>query len=93
MVVVGVGVRPVTDYIHGIATNEDGSVPVDAFLRAADDVWAAGDIASFPDWRTGVPIRVEHWRLAPPFAGVRAVLLARGRTRIMKKVKDSARAV
>ena len=64
LVVVGVGVEPVTDYIEGVELNEDGSVPVDEHMRAADNLYAAGDIASFPDPRTGDPLRIEHWRLA-----------------------------
>ncbi len=72
LVVVGIGVRPATDFLHGIECAEDGGVIVDEHLRArlADDaaadgsLYAAGDIARFPDWRTGKPTRIEHWRLA-----------------------------
>ena len=64
LAVVGVGVRPATDYLQGLDLHDDGSVPVDANLRAAEDVYAAGDVARFPDWRTGEPVRIEHWRLA-----------------------------
>jgi NADPH-dependent 2,4-dienoyl-CoA reductase/sulfur reductase-like enzyme/nitrite reductase/ring-hydroxylating ferredoxin subunit len=64
LVVVGVGVRPATGFLKGLDVGDDGSVPVDAQLRAAEGVFAAGDIARFPDWRTGAPIRIEHWRLA-----------------------------
>ena len=64
LVIVGVGVQPVTDYIEGLDLNKDGSVPVDSHMRAADNLYAAGDIASFPSPQTGDPIRVEHWRLA-----------------------------
>ena len=64
LVLVGVGVAPATDMLRGVDLNEDGSVTVDARLRVADGVYAAGDIARFPDWRTGEPIRIEHWRLA-----------------------------
>ncbi len=64
LVVVGVGVAPVTDFLDELKLNDDGSIPVNRRLQAAESVFAAGDIASFPDWRDGVPIRIEHWRLA-----------------------------
>jgi NADPH-dependent 2,4-dienoyl-CoA reductase/sulfur reductase-like enzyme/nitrite reductase/ring-hydroxylating ferredoxin subunit len=72
LAVVGVGVRPATDYLKGIEANADGSITVDAHLQAAEDVYAAGDIARFPDWRTGEPIRIEHWRLAQQHGRVAA---------------------
>ncbi len=64
MVVVGIGIRPATDFIEGVEKADDGSILVDETLKAADGVYAAGDIARFPYWLTGHPIRVEHWRLA-----------------------------
>ncbi|HEY4174440.1 MAG TPA: FAD-dependent oxidoreductase, partial [Rhodopila sp.] len=64
LVVIGFGVHPVTDYLQGVALNKDGSVSVDATLKAADGLYAAGDIASFPLQGDGTPIRVEHWRVA-----------------------------
>ncbi len=64
LVLMGVGVAPATGMLKGVELNEDGSVTVDAHLCVADGVYAAGDIARFPDWRTGEPIRIEHWRLA-----------------------------
>jgi NADPH-dependent 2,4-dienoyl-CoA reductase/sulfur reductase-like enzyme/nitrite reductase/ring-hydroxylating ferredoxin subunit len=66
LVVVGVGVEPVTDYLRHVDVNEDGSLSVDEHLavRGSEDVFAAGDVARFLDWRTGTPIRIEHWRLA-----------------------------
>ena len=61
LVVAGLGVEPATAFLHGaLDLAEDGSVPVDAHLRtSADDVWAAGDIASYPDRILG-RTRVEH---------------------------------
>lgn len=64
LVVTGVGVRPRTDSIEGVELEDDGSVLVDEMLRVRDGVYAAGDIATFPDWRTGEPTRIEHWRTA-----------------------------
>jgi NADPH-dependent 2,4-dienoyl-CoA reductase/sulfur reductase-like enzyme/nitrite reductase/ring-hydroxylating ferredoxin subunit len=64
MVVVGAGVRPVTHFLEGVTLAEDGSVVVDSCLRAAEGLYAAGDIASFPDRRTGQSVRIEHWRTA-----------------------------
>ncbi|GAB2852642.1 FAD-dependent oxidoreductase [Hymenobacter ruber] len=64
-VVLGVGVRPATDFLKDVfALEKDGSVPVDAQLRAAKNVYAAGDIARFPLATAGAPTRIEHWRLA-----------------------------
>lgn len=64
LVIAGVGVKPATEMLRGVPLNPDGSVTVDERLRVADGLYAAGDIARFPDWRTGELIRIEHWRLA-----------------------------
>jgi NADPH-dependent 2,4-dienoyl-CoA reductase/sulfur reductase-like enzyme len=64
MVVAGVGVHPATGFLEGVGLDDDGGVIVDAQLRAAEDLYAAGDIASYPDSRTGERVRIEHWRTA-----------------------------
>ena len=65
LVVVGIGVQPATEFLQGVELHpKDQSVQVDEYLQAADGLYAAGDIARFPDWHTGEHIRVEHWRLA-----------------------------
>jgi NADPH-dependent 2,4-dienoyl-CoA reductase/sulfur reductase-like enzyme/nitrite reductase/ring-hydroxylating ferredoxin subunit len=64
MVVAGVGVRPATGFLEGVPLASDGGVIVDSHLRAADGLYAAGDIASFPEPRTGRRARIEHWRTA-----------------------------
>jgi NADPH-dependent 2,4-dienoyl-CoA reductase/sulfur reductase-like enzyme/nitrite reductase/ring-hydroxylating ferredoxin subunit len=64
MVVVGVGVRPVTHFVEGVELDEAGAVVVDSRMCAADSIFAAGDIVNFVDPRTGERTRIEHWRTA-----------------------------
>ena len=64
LVVVGVGVRPVTEFLHGAHVDDDGGLPVDDRLRLSEGVWAAGDVARYRDAHTGRDQRIEHWRLA-----------------------------
>jgi NADPH-dependent 2,4-dienoyl-CoA reductase/sulfur reductase-like enzyme/nitrite reductase/ring-hydroxylating ferredoxin subunit len=61
---VAIGVEPATDMLRGVRRRDDGSVMVDQYLSLGNDVYAAGDIATFPDPRGGKPARIEHWRLA-----------------------------
>eukprot|EP00916_Digyalum_oweni_P015507 GHVL01025444.1.p1 GENE.GHVL01025444.1~~GHVL01025444.1.p1 ORF type:complete len:600 (+),score=133.23 GHVL01025444.1:43-1842(+) len=65
-VVLGVGSIPNTDYIQGIKMEKDKSIPVDVFMRSRENpnVYAAGDVATFPYFRTAEQIRVEHWDVA-----------------------------
>lgn len=64
LVLVGIGVKPATEMLTGAPLNADGSVTVDAYLSFGEGLYAAGDVARFPDWRTGELIRIEHWQLA-----------------------------
>jgi NADPH-dependent 2,4-dienoyl-CoA reductase/sulfur reductase-like enzyme/nitrite reductase/ring-hydroxylating ferredoxin subunit len=64
LVVIGVGVRPATDFLEGVELHEDGGVFVDRHMRAAGGVYAAGDIAYFPSSSAGERQRIEHWRTA-----------------------------
>lgn len=63
--VLGVGVSPSTGFLENtLELNEDGGIAVDEQLRAEEDIYAAGDVASFPYWGSGEEVRIEHWRLA-----------------------------
>jgi NADPH-dependent 2,4-dienoyl-CoA reductase/sulfur reductase-like enzyme/nitrite reductase/ring-hydroxylating ferredoxin subunit len=65
MVIVGVGIDPATGICDGMKLHPaDGSVVVDAYLQAVEGVFAAGDVARFPDARSDKAVRIEHWRLA-----------------------------
>jgi NAD(P)H-nitrite reductase large subunit len=64
LVVIGGGIRPATDMLRGVTRREDGGLLVDRHLRAADKLFAAGDVAAFPLYGNSAPIRVEHWRVA-----------------------------
>jgi len=72
LVVVGLGVKPATEILQGVKLNADGSVSTDRQLRVTEGLYAAGDVARFPDWRTGSSIRIEHWRLAEQHGRVAA---------------------
>jgi apoptosis-inducing factor 3 len=62
LVVMGVGVKPRTDLADAAGLPVGNGVIVDEELRAAPDIWAAGDIARYP-WDSGL-VRIEHWQVA-----------------------------
>ncbi|MBI4965952.1 MAG: FAD-dependent oxidoreductase [Desulfomonile tiedjei] len=64
LVVVGIGVKPATEFLRGIDLLSDGSLKVDEYFRAGADVYAAGDVATFPEHYSGRELRIEHWRTA-----------------------------
>lgn len=64
VIVVGVGVRPSIDWLRDSGLTFDNGILADATLRAADNVFVAGDVVRWPNARFGTVMRTEHWTSA-----------------------------
>jgi NADPH-dependent 2,4-dienoyl-CoA reductase/sulfur reductase-like enzyme len=62
MVVAGIGVRPVTGFLQGSGVEVDDGVIVNEYLETnVPGIFAAGDVANYPDLIFKKRRRVEHW--------------------------------
>ncbi|GGP55142.1 NAD(P)/FAD-dependent oxidoreductase [Saccharothrix coeruleofusca] len=79
-VLVAIGSRPAVDWLRSSGLDLADGVVCDRFCRAAPGVYAAGDVASWPNPRFGRRMRVEHRGNAGEQGQAAAVNLLHGDT-------------
>jgi len=74
-VLLGIGVKPQTDFLKGVDLEKDGGVKTDEYLQVTEGLFAAGDIVHYPT-PDGLE-RTEHWKVAGQQGYVAGLNMAR----------------
>jgi len=80
--IVGAGIIPATKYLKGVTIERDQSVVCDQTLKAADGLYAGGDICRYTWHYTGESVRVEHWGMAQYHGKIAAMNMAGKKTQV-----------
>jgi NADPH-dependent 2,4-dienoyl-CoA reductase/sulfur reductase-like enzyme/nitrite reductase/ring-hydroxylating ferredoxin subunit len=74
LVVTGIGVRPRTELAERAGLKvDDGILVDDTMATSAPGIFAAGDVARYPDPYAGGTTRIEHWAVAQNLGGIAAL--------------------
>ncbi len=64
IVLVGIGVKPATSFLTDFDLGKNGSIDVNNYFEAGENIYAAGDIVNFHNSITNTQMRIEHFRTA-----------------------------
>ncbi len=65
LILLGTGIQPNLGFVQDLQISPNGGLQTDMYLKTSNpNIYAAGDIASYPYFYTGERIRVEHYNEA-----------------------------
>jgi NADPH-dependent 2,4-dienoyl-CoA reductase/sulfur reductase-like enzyme len=61
ILIMATGAKPALDFAKELIDTSSQGINTNVYLETSEkDVYAAGDVASYPYWQTGKRLRVEH---------------------------------
>ena len=64
LAIIGIGVKPATSFLNNFNLEKDKSISVNKYFEVEENIYAAGDIATFYNSTQNTEMRIEHWRTA-----------------------------